>query len=285
MKLLDFFSDPLLNALRMEMGAPLVESFSRRQITLLDADALRRLGTEGIDVEDFDDIGVEADGTLSYKGKRVTVYIRDIGQIQGQANMPRFHFAFCRTLERMRRINRWNKYVVANRDDGIFAVNVVGGQIRSESLPLNVCQNCLDHITWKGFCWDWRGEARVRAVQEFRLADFFSEYPKDLISSVPQYTADVAPINDYTSDWAVVSEGLKLERNFQCDSCRIQLVGVRRKFLHVHHADGQKFNNNAENLIVLCIACHAEMPMHGHMKTLQAYRDFEAQFGASRRNL
>ena len=279
-KLLNFFSDPLFNSLRTEMKAPLVAAFAPQQITLLDAHALRRLGTEGIDVEDFDEIRIEDDGTLSYRGKRVTVYIRDVSQIHGRAKMPRFHFAFCKTLQEMRKNNRWNKYVVANREDGIFIVNVVCGQVESQALPLSVCQNCLVNIGWKGFRWEWNKSTRGQSVADFRLADFFVEYPKDLISSVPRFTADVAPINDYSLDWAEVSERVKADRRYRCEGCGRELTGALKKYLHVHHADGQKFNNAPENLVVLCIRCHAEMPFHSHMKHLEAHSEFLKLFGA-----
>ena len=35
-----------------------------------------------------------------------------------------------------------------------------------------------------------------------------------------------------------------------------------KKDLHVHHIDGVKWNNNSNNLKVLCIDCHSKHPGH-----------------------
>jgi len=50
---------------------------------------------------------------------------------------------------------------------------------------------------------------------------------------------------------------------YRCVTCSIVLVQAESRFLHVHHRNGQKHDNADTNLKVLCIACHAEEPMHG----------------------
>jgi len=49
------------------------------------------------------------------------------------------------------------------------------------------------------------------------------------------------------------------------------------KYLHVHHRNGQKNDNRDSNLAVMCVACHAEQPMRGHMKFTPDYKAFIAQ--------
>lgn len=279
LNLVDFLEDPSLNGLRFEMKAPLLTSYGiKRQIRLLDEEAIRKLGREGIDIDDISEIKVEHDGTLSYKGKRIVVYIRDVKNYKDNQSLPKFHFSFCRTLDTMRQNKRWNRYVVANREDGAFIVNFVGGGITSQSLKLAVCQNCLNEIGWKGFKHGMVGGAKSQIVRSFTLAEFFEKYPKDLLSVVPTHTVDTAPINDYSDDWGMVSEGLKKKHGYVCKDCGIKLDGVNKQFLHVHHVDGQKNNNDESNLEVLCIYCHANSPMHGHMKDLGRYKEFVERF-------
>jgi hypothetical protein len=273
-KLPDFLAWSAFNGLRHKMGAPLVEQFGvRHQVTEIELPDIERLQREGIDVS-ADEIQVLDDGTLAYKGYRVLVYIRDIQSIGSRDNMPKYHFAHCRTLETMYRNQRSERYVVANSDSGMFQVNVMDGSIRPEQVRLNVCQNCLAHIHWKGFGMQIARPSRLLIVAQFRLTEFFAKYPRDLISSVPAHSSDTAPINTYTDDWAEVSSRTRSARGFRCEKCSIVLSSADSKYLHVHHRNGQKHDNRDGNLEVLCVGCHADEPLHGHMKGLPDYQKF-----------
>jgi hypothetical protein len=275
LNLVNFLEDPTLNGLRFDMGARLVQSFGpRTQLRLLDEEAIRRLGVEGIDIDDFSEIKVEHDGTLSYKGKRIVIYIRDVKHYKDNQSLPKYHFSYCRTLETMRQNKRWHRYVVANRDDGTFVVNFVGDKTSSKAMKLAVCQNCLEHIAWENFSYAMSSSTKQSIVRGFALSAFFEKYPKDLLSVVPTYTVDTAPLNDYSDDWGMISEGLKKKRGYCCAACGITLSGTKRKYLHVHHINGQKNNNSEDNLEILCIKCHAEQPMHAHMKGLKDYQEY-----------
>ncbi len=278
-RLLSFLEDPALNGLRFEMGASLITSFAPKQIIhLMDEEALRRIGQEGIDVEDFGEVKRESDGTLSYKGKRVVVYIRDVAKYKDSQSLPRFHFSFCRTLDGMVQDKRWHRYVVANREDGAFIVKFVGDRARTQDLRLNVCQNCLEQLGWAGFQYTMPQPTKRNIVQNFKLSDFFEKYPKDLLSVIPKHTYETAPINDYSPDWGMISERIKSQRGYVCEKCDIHLLGAEKKHLHVHHEDGDKTNVSPENLIVLCIKCHADEPRHSHMKALPAYKGYMTRF-------
>jgi len=65
-----------------------------------------------------------------------------------------------------------------------------------------------------------------------------------------------------------ISAEVKRKRRYICGSCTRTLDGSNSKYLHVHHKNGIKSDNSGSNLEVLCIGCHAEEPMHGHMKLL-----------------
>lgn len=272
----NFLHAGYLNSLRFEMGAPLTESFKAKTIYRpIDLPIAERLREDGIDVR-FDELKILDDGTLAYKGFRVLLYIRDIANYGDRQTMPKYHLSYCRTLEMMQRNKRFQRYVVANRDDGFFNVNMMEATVTPKVLQLNVCQNCLNKISWGEFRNNMDQSERANQVSTFNLKDFFEKYARDLISVTPSHNSDTAPINDYTEDWGDISERVKSARGYKCEkvSCGIQLTQRDSKYLHVHHEDGAKYNNNDRNLKVLCIRCHADEPMHGHMKQLPDYINF-----------
>lgn len=278
-KLINFLDHSEFNYLRFIMNAPLVPSFTARKISLLDEESIRKLGTEGIDIDDFSQIKIEADRTLSFKGKRVIVYIRDVKEISEQQSLPKYHLGYCTTLETMTQANRFNRYVIANREDGIFTINYINQTFRQDTnTRLNVCKNCLDLLAWENYKKNLLQQIKNKIVENFSLVDFFTQYPKDLISILPTYTVDTAPINDYSDDWGMISEGIKHERGYKCESCNLGLTGTNRKYLHAHHKDGQKSNNSKHNIDLLCIYCHANESMHSHLKQTNDYKDFVIKF-------
>ncbi|MEG2885094.1 MAG: hypothetical protein RR884_11005, partial [Acinetobacter sp.] len=80
--------------------------------------------------------------------------------------------------------------------------------------------------------------------------------------------------NEYTPDWSIISRKLREEYNWTCQNCQIQLENNLKRFLHVHHINGQKTDNKSANLKVLCIRCHSEQPEHQHLCNHPDYFDF-----------
>ncbi|MFT4503171.1 HNH endonuclease [Caballeronia sp. 15711] len=277
-RLPDFLSWGAFNTLRHDMGAPLVERFgAQRHIKEIELPLVERLKDGGVDVS-ADQIKILDDGTLAYKGFRVLVYIRDVPNLGHREEMPRYHLAYCHTLEMMYRNKRSERYVVANSDSGLFNVNVIDGAVKSKLVALNVCQNCLASISWMGFDMQLPRPQRLGIVSKFALPEYFTKYPRDLFGSKPKHTSDTAPINDYTRDWSEVSDRTRKKRGYCCGKCRTILNQGDAKFLHVHHRNGQKNDNSDENLEVLCIGCHAEEPFHAHIKRLPNYRVFMQKY-------
>lgn len=279
MKLPDFTKDSQLNTLRQLMGAPLGEFTPAANRDVLTPAEIEALTTQGIDVS-LDEVHALPDGTLAYKNSRVILYIRDVAYYRDseQHNLPRFHVADCRTLDTMRANNRFERYVVATRDDGLFPLNVIppnewSGGVRSVTERLPVCQNCLTKLKWDGFAHGMDKPTRRDIVDQFSIARFFDVYGKTLVTKAPQHTAHTAPLNIYSADFTTVGDRIKVERGYRCDSCGINLAN-HRKFLHAHHKDGQKHDTRPENISVLCVACHADQFNHSHIKGAPDYVEF-----------
>lgn len=262
------------------MDAPLCQSFHfhpiLREIKL--PPLSERLKSVGVDV-DIDQVSLVGDGTLALGDVRVLLYIRDVSNYSGNSKLPKYHLTYCKTLERMHRDRRFARYVVANRDDGNFCVNLMEGNRGSEFIKLDVCQYCLAGLTWQGFSVMLSSEERKRRVGSFSLKEFFEKYPKDIISINPPHTSENAPLNEYSPDWREISNGVKFELDYQCQKCNLVLPDNKRRFLHVHHVNGLKYDNSRGNLKVVCVACHSDEPLHSHMKESADYLEFMAWSG------
>lgn len=286
MKLPNFLASDDLNRLKRAMGIPRDGLGNLRAIVIkrdgATRDEIEQLGRDGLEV-DKEDVVTLPDGTLCYKDRRVLLYIRDISQYGGIYSEPRFHFSNCATLRQMRENLRFGRFVVATRDDGLFLLCYIDSG-RKADRRLDVCQNCLDHLNFDGFRLGMQPDLRRAAVQGFSVADFFARYPKTLHHSMPTYTDQTAPTNDYRPDFAFISRAYREKCNWTCETCGILLSKeLTRRYLHVHHINGLKNENEDVNLKAVCIHCHALEPSHGQITAMRQYREFEATWQRWRR--
>lgn len=283
MTLPDFLEFAPLTRLRFLMNAPLPESFSSgyviNRLTHDDLDTALE-GIEGVTVDDISDVHPLPNGTLAYRGRRVLLYIRDKRVFPGQSpqqKFPKFHVANCSVLSRMRQNGKLERYVISTRTDGKFKMNFISAFDREEMIcDLKVCKVCLANLTYKGY-----GQRRRRDDKEiysaFSLDEYFLAYPKNLITTLPTHTDDTAPLNQYGIGFGETSTRYRAEHGWTCENerCGVDLSDPsHRKYLHTHHLNAQKYDDRRENHKALCIACHAEEPMHAHLKNSPDYQAF-----------
>ena len=177
----------------------------------------------------------------------------------------------------MRANNRYSRYVVAAREDGFFQINLIRDAGPQGSLErLSVCQYCLGELTYRNFSMGMDRDARREIVASFTVATYFSVWPRDVIDATGLVDEGTAPLNDYAGNVGSCAKETKNAANWQCLECQRDLSAAPvRRFLHVHHVNGVKYDNRPNNLLALCIECHAKQPGHGHMEglpDLAAYR-------------
>jgi hypothetical protein len=277
MKLPDFRLYEPLNRLKAQMGIPRDEYGSISVVVAaggLTVEELGRLSQEGIDLR-WEDLTHISNGTFAYKGNRVLLYIRDVSQYGDQITQPRYHLVTCGKITQMHKAGRGQRYVAATRTDGVFRVNInsPAGQ-RAEDLRLKVCKLCLTQLDFNSYNRLY-GPARQAFVDSFLPEHFFAKYPMSPHKLLPLHDSDGAPLNDYTADFHRISEKARQDAGWRCEGCGADLSaqGLRR-FLHVHHRDGNRWDNSPHNLRVLCIGCHAEEPSHGHLRGALDYREY-----------
>ncbi len=220
-----------------------------------------------------DEVEVASNGTLEYKGRKVVLYIRDM-----KGGLPKYHVVDCRTLKMMRSAGRYKRYVVTRRTDGEFLLNFSDNLQRAEPKThrLHICKNCL----WLELNMKYR-----YTVDAFPLVDWFNAidpgYEPPPIDGLygPITTPITGSPSNYPPDWHLRSLQCRERANWQCEKCRIDLrLRPQRRFLHAHHIRGTGYNN-PEDLIALCIRCHAEQPGHSHMRNLRDYQEFTEKYG------
>ena len=234
----------------------------------------RRLEDQGIEITSLNDVEVDLqNGTLTYKTHTVVVYIRD--QYAEYFGAYKVHLSNCRTLRFMKTQGRYNRYVLCTRTDGTFRV-YDRARKRDRFVKLEVCENCLKELNWKG-C---KGSSNMKKfVDEFSWEDFFKRYDEYYVPERPPEPthADVgAPTNNYSRHQADYSYQCRERAGWKCEDCGISLKGGAGKFLHTHHIDRDRSNNHPSNHRALCVDCHNKQSGHSLPEyMLQEFHDWK----------
>lgn len=243
--------------LREKMGADEVAWDSGAQSDRISHDEWKQLSSVGIDIP-ISELEYPDDGTLQWRGQKVIVYIRDQYSEYWQPGKSgyKFHVSLCEKLREYRDKEKYDRYVVTTRNDGMFLVNLIDrmrnrvlkeGDIKS----LKVCMYCLERLDYNGYSKCRTRADRYAACDAFELVGFFSQYTVPALPT-PRFSDGDQPISIYTDDWGQVSRRVRLARGNRCEKC-----GTRPPpALHVHHLNGQKSDNRDSNLRVLCERCH-----------------------------
>lgn len=187
---------------------------------------------------------------------------------------PKYHLCNCSTIQQFKLNGFFSKYRWANTESVTVVNRNTGAEVRYEHLEL--CKNCISmirevagHVTFQtstqfvdfiknkvygntnadedGLFND-EGEAAIAEDIKKELGlvgtDFGAEYD----------------IFGYVHGWEQISRAFREKKNYTCQRCGIHIEDpLDRRFLHVHHKDGNKANNSDNNLECLCIDCHAHV--------------------------
>ncbi len=156
----------------------------------------------------------------------------------------------------MQKKGQYHRYHASSRTDGKFPLKLSPtSELSLRELVL--CQNCLNELRSR-FGWD----IFPKEPESFPLADWLE------------------PFFNYSSDeWKERSQKCREKANWKCEQCRIDLNNDRR-FLVAHHKWGTRFND-PQDLMALCIRCHAEQPGDGHimLEYKPDYQEFMSKYG------
>lgn len=249
-----------LETLCDRMGAPRI-SWNSNLERLAPPDFEEQL-IAGIEVP-LDEVVADAEGILRWRDKTVILYIAEhlfLDNAKNPEELRKFHIAECSTLEEMRRKNRFERYVVTRRTDGLFRITL-GVINQTVEAPLLVCWNCLSRLDWENF--------RRKAVSDKKAArrsfelERFLEFADTSFASHPSQTDDTVTGQTYSPDFQAISRQLRRARGYVCETCGVSCAELSdRGLLHTHHKNGRKSDNRPENLQVLCALCHRQIDRH-----------------------
>ena len=74
---------------------------------------------------------------------------------------------------------------------------------------------------------------------------------------------------EYSPDWKAIARKIRYRDGWTCQDCG-EYRSNWGKELHVHHADGNKLNNDWGNLITLCAPCHRDRHRRGNFGEIEA---------------
>lgn len=180
----------------------------------------------------------------------------------------KYHLLNCQTLRQASNQGWRDKYKMSQKKDGTFYYRFLAGDKvykENNDQVLQVCGYCLNELNKKH-------ESSIQYKKSNFLPEiFFSEEFRNNWLNDSDYKVDTKSVpNVYQQDWKEISSKYKNKVNYQCegDGCRYSDLSSSnmRKYLHCHHVNMEKSDNNYSNLKALCLACHAEQPNHGHMK-------------------
>lgn len=184
MKLPNFLEDAGLNDLRARMGATELGAYRLLNPCRLTVGELEELIHAGIDLKYQDEVRPLPDRTLSYKDRRVALYVRDVvpgATFGSMPELPHFHIANCAVVRDLRTHGSHSRLAVSAREDGEFQINIVdGAQHRPAMERLLVCEACLGELSFDEFSAAMAPADRMRMVRAFTLTGFFERYRRSL---------------------------------------------------------------------------------------------------------
>lgn len=83
---------------------------------------------------------------------------------------------------------------------------------------------------------------------------------------IEHYLKEGKPVGSHRLKLRLIKEGLK---KHSCEICKNETWNGKKIPIHLHHIDGDKFNNKIKNLQILCPNCHAQTENFGSRNKLK----------------
>lgn len=163
--------------------------------------------------------------------------------------LPKFHITECNAVREQKLSGRFdNNYYWQNSN----VVTLIDRATKREhkDVKLVLC----------GYC-----NLQSKVIYK-NTEDFFETMGSIMEEVNTEFEVDIMGYPIKPINWYELSRNFRIKMNYTCanSECGITITEPRdRRFIHVHHKDGNKLNCNVNNLECLCVLCHAnEDEMH-----------------------
>lgn len=190
--------------------------------------------------------GKEYKGYMYHKYPNIALY-----------GMPKFHITECTTIQQQKATGRFDNSYFWQNTSVVTLTDRGNGEVHND-VNLVLCNNC-------------RSQSRVpyRSTEAFfeSLGNMMNDPNLEVEVDIMGYP--IRPIN-----WNEVSKRYREEKNYTCEhpSCGVVIKEpLDKRFIHVHHKDGNKLNCAKSNLECLCVLCHSQSD-EKHIQNFQKAR-------------
>ena len=172
------------------------------------------------------------------EGKKHQIYAHKqdyLDEYLAKDKTPRLHLINCSTIKKHGSGSfcgaNTKKQDITNRDTREV----------HKDLILEICKICKNELIGRGHNPD----------------KFLEKLEKDIEKNNKQQNLD---INGYTFDFKKISKAYRNSQNYTCENCSVKPKNnFDERWWHTHHIDGDKTNNNPQNLKCLCVLCHSNI--------------------------
>ena len=159
---------------------------------------------------------------------------------------PRYHLCNCETIQEFISSGGFKQHYRYANTQQVEVLNMDNGNIEETIDNLPLCKYCASIMSQQYHNTSMTSNQFVEILKEAGEATEQEETEVDIFG--------------YVKNWPQISEAKRAFENYTCEQCGYQAKNTfDRRFIQVHHIDGNKLNNNKENLKCLCIRCHANV--------------------------
>ena len=243
----------------------------RRGFVLGDRETYEEVKSDDVTPEDLRNgtIRFETNGIFvkddSGREHQVFLYKRDYHL--ERYDKPRFHICRCRVIDEFITSGGFNDHYRRTNSEPVMVANMDNGYLLEEVDGLPLCKFCGSMIRQYGAITSREFVEALKAANGGQD----EQQEQDLFG--------------YTRDWDSVSREYRTKHDYTCEACGLKIEDdYDRQYMHVHHVNGDKLNNDESNLKCLCLYCHAHVDEH-HYKRLTtgankfAYVSFVDRYG------